>query len=157
MEGAEDLPFFSGDADEFQFVRQTSREVCLMLVRHAPIGTAQYRIVCAVEPGTLEISPQYAYEATMRDLVSSNKILDSVDPAYDLWEWDQNGIYGINLEEQTRTLLQDWESLSHGDNAVNSSRLVHSAVGLADGRLLFQFYDYAQKQYLFAVLTPSVN
>jgi hypothetical protein len=157
MEGLSAYPeelFGSQVKDRYQFVTLSDRQVGLIIERRSPIGTESYYIICTLEPGTLEVTPQFSYEVDVLATEAYNFPISGAGTDYDLLMWEPDGIFGVDLTQKDYQLIQPWDTLG-GDVEISIDNLYQSAVGFSDGRLLFEFGNGYTHQYFFAVLTPQ--
>lgn len=160
LEAEEELPgeLFAGQIkDRYQFISLANQEVGMLIERRAPIGTETYHILCTVTPGTLEVTPKFGYEVEVSETLVMNFPISGAGTNYDLLVWESRGIFGVDMDAQEYVLLQSWSALSTDEEPISMNNLNQSAVGLSDGRLVFERYNGYTGKYSFAVLTPTAN
>ena len=143
--------------DNYRFVTLSNQEVGMLIERRAPIGTETYHILCTVAPGTLDVTPKFGYEVEVSETLVMNFPIPSAKTDYDLLVWESRGIYGVNMDAQEYVQLESWTELSTDDEPMSMDNLNQSAVGLSDGRLVFERYNGYTGKYSFAVLTPTAG
>ena len=143
--------------DNYRFVTLSNQEAGLLIERRAPIGTETYHILCTVTPGTLDVAPKFGYEVEVSETLVMNFPIAGAKTDYDLLVWESRGIYGVNLDAQEYVPVESWTELSTDDEPMSMDNLNQSAVGLSDGRLVFERYNGYTGKYSFAVLTPTAD
>ncbi len=158
LDTEESLPdeLFAGQIkDNYRFVTLSTQEVGMLIERRAPIGTETYHILCTVTPGTLNVTPKFGYEVEVSETLVMNFPIPGAKTDYDLLVWESRGIYGVNMDTQEYVQLESWTELSTDDEPMSMDNLNQSAVGLSDGRLVFERYNGYTDKYSFAVCNCS--
>ena len=143
--------------DNYRFVTLSNQAVGMLIERRAPIGTETYHILCTVTPGTLEVTPKFGYEVEVSETLVMNFPIAGAKTDYDLLVWESRGIYGVSMDAQEYVQVENWTALSTADEPMSMDNLNQSAVGLSDGRLVFERYNGYTGKYSFAVLTPAAD
>ena len=143
--------------DNYRFVTLSNQEVAMLIERRAPIGTETYHILCTVAPGTLNVTPKFGYEVEVSETLVMNFPIAGAKTDYDLLVWESRGIYGVNMDAQEYVQVESWTALSTDDEPMSMDNLNQSAVGLSDGRLIFERYNGYTGKYSFAILTPTAD
>ena len=143
--------------DNYRFVTLSNQAVGMLIERRAPIGTETYHILCTVTPGTLEVTPKFGYEVEVSETLVMNFPISGAKTDYDLLVWESRGIYGVSMDAQEYVQVESWTALSTADEPMSMDNLNQSAVGLSDGRLVFERYNGYTGKYSFAILTPTAD
>lgn len=158
LDPEESLPdeLFAGQIkDNYRFVTLSTQEVGMLIERRAPIGTETHHILCTVTPGTLNVTPKFGYEVEVSETLVMNFPIPGAKTDYDLLVWESRGIYGVNMDTQEYVQVESWTELSTDNEPLSMDNLNQSAVGLSDGRLVFERYNGYTDKYSFAVCNCS--
>lgn len=144
-----------GPVDEVGLLRLRDGRPGMLISRKSPTEAECYGIVCPMDPVDFSISPAMYYPIDTTDSGRLFSFFESVNPSYDLLVNRKDGLYGLNLAEQSQTLLFLWDSISYPYYNLNTffpNTSDCTCIG-PDGTLVLCSWDDGQECYVLDILS----
>lgn len=143
-----------GPVDEVGLLRLRDGRPGMLISRKSPTEAERYGIVCPMDPSDFSIAPTMYYPIDNTDNGAIYSFFESMTPGYDLLINRKDGLYGLNLAEQSQSLLFVWDSIDYPYyNLVNFTPSTSDCTCIGpDGTLVLCSWDGGS--YVLDILSP---
>lgn len=162
LEGREGDPLLEmlypdGPVDEVGLLRLQTGQPGMLISRKSPTETECYGIVCPMDSSDFSITPAMYYPIDTTDSGRIFSSFESANPNYDLLVNRKDGLYGLNLAEQSQTLLFVWDSIGYpyfNLGTFSPSTSDQTCIG-PDGTLVLCSWNSEPEGFVLDILSPT--
>lgn len=145
-----------GPVDEVGLLRLQNGQPGMLISRKSPTEAERYGIVCPMDSADFSIAPTMYYPIDNTDNGAIYSFFESMNPGYDLLVNRKDGLYGLNLAEQSQSLLFAWDFIDYPYyNLVNFTPSTSDCTCIGpDGTLVLCSWNSEPEGYVLDILFP---